>query len=519
MFYSFLIRPAVITAAIISLTSAAVHAADFSMGNVDQAGSRSIPAGAEGNFTMQNVAANGLRIKWSALTAADVSGAAATFDGAVYVGDLAGYMYAFDQDDGTPLWSTCLEVACPGPFFFSGIIGNPLIRGDTVYVGTLSGSLVALDAYTGAVRWRHTPLVTAPVFGLPLDSVWGGPISVRNMVIYALAPNDEFGLPAFGRGAVLAVNAVTGAEIWRAKLISDADYASGSGGAGVWNSTPTYSPELDMIFVGTGQDTNPAGGDAGSDSFFAIDAQTGTIVWQTQVRTGDTWSQVLPFDPLNPTDTDIGASPAVFKIGSKIRIAAGDKRGIFWVLDATNGTILNNGGVGLDMFEGVLPGPGLTGGFNLDSGFVKSGNNVKHFAVFSDQTTALQGVVDYFEDGVCGGFSSGGIPYAPCPLSPDTGNLLILDANGEVEVCRFSAPNTQIFSPLYIGGMVAVRGADDGILYVVNFSDCSLVTALTLPTGWSFGANLSFADGVLFTGSGAFSFVPPQLMAIEVATP
>ncbi len=81
--------------------------------------------------------------------------------------------------------------------------------GDNIFAGTLSGSLVALKAKTGEVLWTHTPLVSPPVelfpgFELPLDSVWGGPISVRNMIVYALAPNDEFGLPAVGRGAVLA---------------------------------------------------------------------------------------------------------------------------------------------------------------------------------------------------------------------------------------------------------------------------------------------------------------------------
>ena len=39
---------------------------------------------------------------------------------------------------------------------------------------------------------------------------------------------------------------------------------------------------------------------------------------------------------------------------------------------------------GFDVFDGVLPGPGLTGGFNLDAGFVKQGPDVRHFAVFAD---------------------------------------------------------------------------------------------------------------------------------------
>lgn len=501
---------AVLSAVIMVLASFSSQAADFKMGNVDRSGSRSIPMGAEGNFTRQNVEAYGLRIRWTAATAASVSGAAVTFDNAVYVGDLAGIMYAFDRDTGALLWQTCVEVSCPGPLFFSGIVGNPLVKGNTVYVGTLSGSLVALDAKTGAVKWVHTPGVSPTIFGLPIDAVWGGPISVRNSIVYALAPNDEFGLPAFGRSAVFAVNADTGAELWRRPLISDADYAAGSSGAGVWNTTPTYSPELDLIFVGTGQDTNPLGGEAGSDSFFAIDARTGAVAWQTQVRTGDTWSRVLPYDPLNPTDTDIGASPAVFKVGGRLMVAAGDKRGIFWVLDAANGSILNNGGAGLDLFYGVLPGPGLTGGFNLDSGYVQAGNQVRHFAVFSDQTTSLQNIVDTFPGGVC---------YADvsCPISPDTGNLVILEGDGSGEVCRFSAPATQLFSPIHVGGMVVVRGADDATIYVVDFETCSLVTSLLLPSGWSYGASLSFADGIVYTGGGAFG--PPVLFALEVAHP
>jgi outer membrane protein assembly factor BamB len=389
-----------------------------------------------------------------------------------------------------------------------------LRKGNTVYVGTLSGSLVALDTKTGVVLWTHTPLVTPPAFGfLPLDSVWGGPISVRNMIVYALAPNDEFGLGVYARGAVLAVNANTGSEVWRRPLISDDDFAAGSAGAAVWNTTPTYSPELDLIFVSTGQDTNPAGGDAGSDSFFAINASDGSIEWQTQVRTGDTWHARLPFDPLNPTDTDIGDSPAVFELNDQLMVAAGDKRGIFWVLDAATGEPLNNGGAGHDLFGGVLPGPGLTGGFNLDAGYVKEGDDVKHFAAFADQTTSLQAILDddvNFPDGTCIAFDPNN--PAGCPIFPDTGNLVILEGDGSDEICRFIAPDTEIFSPIHIGGMVFVRGAQDGTLYVVDFETCLPITSLLLAP--SSGAHISIADGAIYTGGGYFG--PPGLTAIGV---
>lgn len=484
--------------------------ANFEMGNVDRAGSRSLPGYMQGDLTAAAVRDKGLEVQWTAPTSSSVAGAPVTFESSVIVGDFAGFVYAFDRSDGSTIWQTCVEaVGCPGPaFFFSGILGSPLVKDDTAYIGTLSGSMVALNAYTGEILWTHTPQVTPPAFGVfPIDSVWGGPIVVRNMVIYALAPNDEFGLGVYGRGAVLAVDRHTGEEIWRRPLIGDSDFAAGSSGAAVWNTTPTYSPELDYVFVGTGQDTNPAPGDAGSDSFFAIDASDGSIAWQTQVRTGDTWNVAVPFDPLNPTDTDIGDSPAVFRMRGQLMVAAGDKRGIFWVLDAATGEILNNAGAGLDLFGGNLPGPGLTGGFNLDAGYIKSGNTIRHFAVFADQTTSLQEIVD--TTGTCIAFSPGG-----CPIEPDTGNLVILNGIGTEELCRFSAAETELFSPLHLGGMILVRGAQDATVYAVDSNNCDLIAGVPVPTGPSGGANLSVANGTIYTGGGYLG--APGLTAIGI---
>ena len=346
----------------------------FHTGNYDQVGSRSIPKNAAG-LSKKDVEKRGFEVKWGAMTTGSVTSSPVTSANKVMVGDMNGKMYAFDMNDGSLIWENCLEASCAGPGFpFAGIIGNPLVKGSTVYVGTLSGSLVALRIQTGEVLWTHTPLVNPafvfPPFIFPLDAVWGGPLAVDNMIVYGLSPSDQFGFGPDARGAVLAVDGNTGAEIWRRPLIGDADFAAGSTGAGVWGSAPTYSAELDLIYVGTGQDRNPAGDAVGSDSVFAINADDGTIAWQTQVRTTNTWNTTLPFDPLNPTDTDIGQSPSVFQVKGKTMVAVGDKRGIFWVMDAETGEILNNGGAGLDLFDGVLPGPGLTGGFNLDAGFV-----------------------------------------------------------------------------------------------------------------------------------------------------
>ncbi len=91
---------------------------------------------------------------------------------------------------------------------------------------------------------------------------------------------------------------------------------------------------------------------------------------------------------------------------------------------------------------------------------------------------------------------------------------MIIEGDGSAEVCRFAAPDTEIFSPIQIGGMVIVRGAQDGTLYVVDFGTCELITSLLLESGPSGGANLSISKGVIYTGGGFFG--PPGLTAIKV---
>ena len=63
--------------------------------------------------------------------------------------------------------------------------------------------------------------------------------------------------------------------------------------------------------------------------------------------------------------------------------------------------------------------------------------------------------------------------------------------------------------------MIVVRGAQDGMLYVVDFDDCSLIESIAVPTGPSGGASLAISDGLIITGGGFFG--APGVTAIGVA--
>jgi outer membrane protein assembly factor BamB len=492
-------------------------AQSFPMGNHSVWGDRSVPADQEPELSRAAVLQRGLQVKSFLPTDHPVVATPLVGDGVVYVGDMSfatfgGSLYAFDVETGDLLWKTVT----------GAILASPLLTDEHLYAGTLGGTLLMLDRETGAVEAAFTPNLR-PFF----DSIWAGPVKIRDTVVFAINPNDEFPGDASpgGLGALIAVDARTLAEAWRfVPVDNDVDEppiaGEQYGGAGIWNNQITYSPQLDLIFVSTGQNTYSTDGRTpGGDSVFAVHAGGGTLAWQTQMVDGDIWNANLPYhyDSLNtpPVDTDLGDSPAFFWVGSRPYVAVGSKRGYFYVLDALDGTIVNGAGRdvhgfrrGLEVIS--LPGPGLDGGFNLDSGYFRKGSGVVHFGIVSDYAGRFDTSAPY-----C--YAPGyGVGTPECPGHVAFGHLVLIDSEGTSELGRYSNPNAQIYSPLHLDGMVFVREAVDlttfdvDKLLVVDVSDPgspALISNATvdLPGTRSIGAHVSIAGGLVFTGSGAFS--------------
>jgi polyvinyl alcohol dehydrogenase (cytochrome) len=103
---------------------------------------------------------------------------------------------------------------------------------------------------------------------------------------------------------------------------------NGSSGAGIW-STPTYDATTDILYVTTGNNyTSPA--TATSDAFVALKGRDGKIVWTHQCVSNDTGT----------FEADIGDSPQIYTLsnGEKV-VGAGEKNGVYWVLDAASGDL------------------------------------------------------------------------------------------------------------------------------------------------------------------------------------
>jgi polyvinyl alcohol dehydrogenase (cytochrome) len=191
--------------------------------------------------------------------------------------------------------------------------------------------------------------------------ITGAPVLHRGRLYVPVSSGEEGWArnPAYAccsfRGSVVALDAVTGAVIWRAYTIekpphpftreSDGAQRFGPAGAAVW-SAPTLDETRGLLYVATGNSYTDVP-EQGSDAIMAIDLATGRIVWTNQLRTHDNY--VVPCTraalagqgncprELGP-DFDFGSSPvlAVRADGSDV-LLAGQKSGTLFALDPNHG--------------------------------------------------------------------------------------------------------------------------------------------------------------------------------------
>jgi alcohol dehydrogenase (cytochrome c) len=168
------------------------------------------------------------------------------------------------------------------------------------------------------------------------------------------------------------MDAATGREAWRFNVIARPTQPGGDSwnglpldhrfGGSVW-ITPTYDPDLDLIYFGTAQtysvgglltgaSDKPGSSDAlYTDSTIALRPQTGQLVWHYQHLKRDVWDLDWVFERTLAT-LKIEGKPRRVVIGS-------GKIGIFDVLDAATGAYLFSYDVGMqNLVSAIDPNTG-----------------------------------------------------------------------------------------------------------------------------------------------------------------
>ena len=167
------------------------------------------------------------------------------------------------------------------------------ILGSTLFMGTLDGHLVAIDAAGGRPLWNVA--VGDPALGY---SITMAPLAVKDKILVGVG-GGEYGI----RGFVAAFDPASGKELWRFYTVPGPGErghetwtgdAWKTGGGSVW-LTPSYDPALNLTYWGIGNpgpdwnaDLRP-GDNLYTDSVIALDADTGALKWHFQFTPNDTY--------------------------------------------------------------------------------------------------------------------------------------------------------------------------------------------------------------------------------------
>ena len=170
--------------------------------------------------------------------------------------------------------------------------------GDTVYFGDAHAQVYAVDAKTGALKWKTKAEDH-------LDAIITGGVSYANgRVFVPVASMEESSgaIPNYQcctfRGSVLALDAASGKQIWKTYTIPEEPQPTtrssrgtqlfGPSGAGVWGA-PALDAARNRVYIATGDAySQPAA--PSTDAIMALAMDTGKIVWVRQVLAGDAWT-------------------------------------------------------------------------------------------------------------------------------------------------------------------------------------------------------------------------------------
>lgn len=236
-----------------------------------------------------------LQLKWAfGFPGATALYSQTVYDGRLYVTSNAGYVYSLDADTGCVHWGFRAQAAVRSGFFI-GRLSRTVSR-LAAFFGDIRGTVYALDASTGEVIWKTLTETH------PLARITGTPVLHDGRLYVPVTSLEE---PEAGqadytcctfRGSMVALDAVTGKQIWKTYTIPEEPKVVGRNsrgkdllapaGAGVW-VTPSLDLKRRAIYVTTGNAF--AGTPTGANAVLAMSMDSGKLLWTMQALPFDTW--------------------------------------------------------------------------------------------------------------------------------------------------------------------------------------------------------------------------------------
>lgn len=356
-----------------------------------------------------------LTVKWKTTTPYPykIAGSPIVVNGIVYVGTVEGFVIAIDAASGNILWT----FQARGPVY-----GSPTVQNGIAYFGSVnypSERLIgnyayALNANNGALIWDDY---------LQYGGEWSTPIVSNGRVFFTSAYKEG------ASGGLSAFDVYTGQPLW--------SYFTPYG---IW--APDTVDQNGTLYVGTGNpcyQTTPSSSCAGYME--AINPTTGGILWQVHL-------------PGVSGDDDVSTAP-LYDNG---RLYFGLKSGYFYCMNATNGNIIWQ----------------YNTGFSGDSGIFSSATEYNGLVIF------------------------GGGDHLVHALDMNTGNL----------VWTFKTGSFIDSSPSIANGVLFI-GSYDKYLYALNPGNGQKLWSFR--TGGPLWASPAISNGVIYESSGdgnVYAFTP-----------
>jgi polyvinyl alcohol dehydrogenase (cytochrome) len=313
-----------------------------------------------------------LKTKWTFMAAGEISATPAVVAGNVYVPDWGGNISKINAQTGALVWKKSVASLLAGTSSLTGFFSRttPLVTSDSVIIGTMRAGaplvtqygpgafIVSLDKDSGAVKWITPVHENHPAAIVSASPVYDG----TNLYIGVASSEEAFKnynksyMCCSFRGAVYAINASTGAVVWKTHTISDSlYYANGTSGTlggytgdSIWSSAPVLDRKRHQLYVTTGNNYTLPQGSMGMvngnavDAVMAVDVATGAVKWTTSLPEGgvDIWTFD---DPMGP-DSDFGAGANFFTAmvdgTATDLVGAGQKSGMYYALNADTGSVV-----------------------------------------------------------------------------------------------------------------------------------------------------------------------------------
>lgn len=480
-----------------------------------------------------NVKKLGLVWSYSLDSSRGVEATPVVVDGIMYQTASWSVVHAIDARTGKKIWSFdpgvdrekgykgCCDVVNRGVAVYKG----------KVFVAAYDGRLFALDAATGAKVWEKDTLIDHD----HSYTVTGAPRAFNGKVMIGQG-GAEYG----ARGYVTAYDTETGNQAWRwftvpgdpSKPFENASMEAAAktwdpagkywlnGGGGTPWDTMTYDPDLNLVFIGTGNGSpwnrnvrSPSGGDnLYLASLVALNADTGQYVWHYQETPGDHWDYTST-QPMILADITIDGAPR------KVILHA-PKNGFFFVIDRTNGKFISaknfvdvNWATGYDANGRPIEVPAARGDAAYDSIPGPFGAHNWHPMSFNPQTglvylpaqgvplnltpekSVVQNAPTPGKFGGTTGWNVGFVLNGEPPKAPAFGRLLAWDPVKQKEAWRAEYVAPWNGGTLTTAGNLVFQGTADGRFIAYNATTGEKLWETPTGTGVVAAASTYMIDG------------------------